>query len=335
VQFRGGLRTIELPPRIPDAAARALECLVRHQDPDGGWSSPSYTRNCGEGGCKRLQGNEDFSLGVTGLADMAFLRAGVDPRREEDRRARALRRALRYIVSNQDPSGRFGRDDTPKYMYNHLIATVAVLEAHGRTRSLPLEEAAERAIGYTLRARNPRAGWRYSFRSGDNDSSVTGCGAMALAAARQERFEVPAEAAEGVLAWYDSTTDRNDFRVGYADTRISACPVIGGNQPHADHPTTTAIGGWARLTLGRLARGVEVRGGIDVVIGDLPEWDGRSIKADHYYWFWGTEFMAAAANPAYWKKWRESAAEALGRWQSSDPGACEGGSWPPGAKWTR
>jgi hypothetical protein len=80
-----GFRRLET--RLPVAPAKplgnlqvhdALGWLARHQKADGSWSSPGYTDRCSGSKCQRLIGNETFSLGVTGLATMAFVRAGVD-----------------------------------------------------------------------------------------------------------------------------------------------------------------------------------------------------------------------------------------------------------------
>jgi hypothetical protein len=123
-------------------------------------------------------------------------------------------------MSRQDSCGRFGPEDTAKYMYNHLICSIAVIEAYARSRSPLLRDSAKRALDYTLAAQNPGRGWRYTFRSGDNDASVTGWGALVLHAGASAGFDVPASAIAAVIRFYDEVTDRAYGSVGYVSNRV-------------------------------------------------------------------------------------------------------------------
>jgi hypothetical protein len=132
-------------------------------------------------------GNATHKVGVTALALLAFL---------GERRGSAatpyqptIDRALRWLIDQQDVTGRVGTDATHSFMYGHAIATTALCEAvlAGRAEA---EAPARKAIQYVQNARNPYRVWRYHPRDGDNDTSVTAWMVLALTAARRARLPV-------------------------------------------------------------------------------------------------------------------------------------------------
>ncbi|HYF01361.1 MAG TPA: hypothetical protein VEJ18_20730 [Planctomycetota bacterium] len=145
------------------AIRAALAWLARAQQADGRWTGPS-TRQ--EGGVQA-----PYATGLTGLALMAFLAEGHSGKSGEF--APAVRRGLDYLLQEQKASGLIG-PDTGNYLYNHAIASLALLEAALMTRDEALSTAAAAAVSYTVRAQNDDGGWGYSSRSVDSDTSVGG-----------------------------------------------------------------------------------------------------------------------------------------------------------------
>lgn len=319
----------------------ALLWLARHQNPDGSWSAQGYTAQCGKkrkGTCTPTQGNEHFNIGLTGLAILAFEGAGYNHLSRDVYDGycfgEVVGKAVRFLMSQQDPSGRVGSDDVPQYMYNHLIATFALCEDYGSTLSQMVRDAAQRAVDYTLQAQNPGKGWRYSFRSGDTDSSVTGWAAQALKAAELAGLSIDRKAYDGILAHYDECTKDPYHRTGYLDARVGKVVKPGVNEHFDDHPALSAIHGMSRVFIKKSA--AEVRPIVDLMLADLPVWDDKALKVDFYYWYYGSFFMFQACDvkgPA-WNRWITALKNAVLDRQHAVESDCRHGSWEPVDRWS-
>jgi len=327
-----------------DAVMNALRWLARHQNEDGSWSAQGHTRRCGriarfQGVCSPVTGEESFNVGLTGLSLLAFLGAGYTHLSRDlydgIRFGDVVRNGVKYLQQAQDASGRVGAEDVSQHMYNHLIAGFALAEAFGMTNSVMVRDSAQRALDYTLAAQNPGKGWRYRSRSGDTDSSVTGWAAQQLKSAEIAGLTVPREAYAGVLAWYDEVTPDSYWRTGYTDSRAGKVVKPGVNERFGDHPALTAISVMARVFI--RGRGEPaVRGGTELMLADLPEWDSSGLKVDLYYWYYGSFAMFQAEGPKSprWTKWNDAIKKALLETQDAKEGDCRHGSWEPVDRWS-
>src|SRR5690606_8767928 len=96
-----------IPRDVREMYDRGLDYLVKRQSESGDW----------QGGMS--------GPGVTGMAIMCFLASGEDP--NFGPYAGVLKRALRSLISQQDPdTGFFGNN-----MYHQGFATLALAEAYG------------------------------------------------------------------------------------------------------------------------------------------------------------------------------------------------------------
>lgn len=187
-----------VPRDVREMYDRGLQYLASTQTPNGDWQG----------------GGHDSGPGVTGLALMCFLASGEDP--NFGLYSQNVKRALRSIISHQDPStGYLGNS-----MYHHGFAMLALAEAYGavddrllwadqnsvRARSIgaALELAVRLAL--TSQKKNPTGGWRYSPDSRDADTSVSGAVLVGLLAARNAGIEVPDEAIDKAVAYYSQMT---------------------------------------------------------------------------------------------------------------------------------
>jgi hypothetical protein len=147
-----------------EKAVRAgLEWLARNQRPDGSWTGPTVRADDGTEGT--------YAVGLTGLAVLAFLAEGHTPKSGEF--TRNVQKGLEFLMAEQRLSGRVGKD-SGNYMYNHAIASLALVEASLMTRDESLSTAAASAVSYTIQGQNETGGWGYVARSIDNDTSVSG-----------------------------------------------------------------------------------------------------------------------------------------------------------------
>jgi hypothetical protein len=187
----------EVVPRdVREMYDRGLQYLVKTQTEAGGWS-----------------GGED-GPGVTGMGLMAFLASGEDP--NFGLYSKQVRKAVKNIIRGQTAStGYFGNS-----MYHHGFATLALAEAYGTVDDRNLWTAAEKAnarsIGTALelavraaitsQKKNSYGGWRYSPDGNDADTSVSGAVLVGLLAARNAGIEVPDEAIDRAISYYQSMT---------------------------------------------------------------------------------------------------------------------------------
>lgn len=186
----------EVVPRdVREMYDRGLQYLIKSQSDEGDWRS-------GQQG-----------PGVTGMALMTFLASGDDP--NFGLYSNQVRKAVRSIIRAQDASTGFFGDS----MYHQGFATLALAEAYGSVddRSLwPAGEAKGRPIGAALelavrasitsQKKNSFGAWRYSPDSNDADTSVSGAVLVGLLAARNAGIEVPDEAIDRAISFYQSMT---------------------------------------------------------------------------------------------------------------------------------
>jgi hypothetical protein len=274
---------------------------------------------------------------VTGLSVLAFLGAGYSHTSKEIydgiHFATVVKNGLKWMVYNQDSDGCIGSRTTSRYMYNHLICTLAISEAYGLTRSPLFKGTAQRAVNFAVGAQNPGLGWRYSYRCGDNDSSVTGWGAYALHAARLAGLSVPEKAGKGVLKWFDQVTEKTYFRVGYSHKGTGKVYVPGMNEKFEHHETLTAFGVASRIFSGTDRGERVVGGGCELLVRDLPKWEDNWI--DFYYWHHASLalFQYDGSKGTKWGKWNRAMKTALVKNQNAGSSGCKSGSWEPVGRW--
>jgi len=340
---RPSLRTHTRPPlcclQVGESGVIAgLRWLARHQNPEGSWSARDVGNRCPHGTCSGL-GQSDFDTGVTGLALLACLGAGytqcskdqlVDPGFPDHpvRLGETIKKGLQWLVRHQDPEGCIGERGS-KHLYNHAIAALALSEAYGITNAQPLRDPAQKAIDFLVAAQNPGKGWRYSFRSGDNDTSVTGWAVMALKSAEFSQLSFPPTAYAGALRWLDEATEpKLPRRAGYTAAGTGKVYVPGRNEEWEDHPTMTAIGIMSRIFIQKKKTDPAVVGS-SLLLSDLPSWKPGAV--DFCYWYYGTLALFQLDGPGgpSWMKWNEAMKAAVVPHQKLAKHGCENGSWDP------
>jgi len=315
------------------AVLGALIWLARHQNPDGSWSPKHFTAGCTGERCCLGPGEEEFTVGLTGLSLLAFLGAGYSqlsrdvyystetPRRPV-RFGRVAKMALQWLMSRQSPDGSLGAG-TPKGMYNHAIAALALSEAYGMTASQPLRDPAQRAIDFLVAAQEPGAGWGYSAGHGRSNSSVTGWAVWALYSAELSELNFPKKAYDGVLAWYDGVTDPTTCDVGYA--KGLSPDETGGSGARR---TTTAQAILARIFL-RKRKTDPALAAVPRLAGEVPEW--KPARIDFTFWHFASSavFQFDGPDGPLWKQWGDRLAGTLVPQQKRPQDGCANGSWDP------
>lgn len=208
----------------PAEAARrlvdpAIAFLVAQQDEAGWWP----------GATPGLWPREQ-RVGVTALALLALQADGNTLRKGPQRDA--VLQGFKFLRDQQDPeSGLIGDQIGHSFLYDHALATLAIVEAYGTDRSPLLRVTGQKALQYICRARNPYGAWRYDVPPvGDNDTSITFWCALALHAGERAKLMVDRSAFAGTLAWLDQVTDPTTGRTGYDSIGSTSSRIPGVNE---------------------------------------------------------------------------------------------------------
>lgn len=239
---------------------RGLRYLANTQQQDGSWE--------GMGG----------GPGITGICVMAFMASGEDP--DFGPYAVHIRRALQNIIGNQNSRTGYigGNSGGHGTMYHHGFALLALSEAYGAVserllwegsavparRQRTLGEALELAVRSTLTAqqKNPWGAWRYSPESRDADTTVAGTVLMGLLGARNAGIEIPNEAVDKAVGFFQSHT-MQDGSVAYqmamshggGSTRTAIAALIYAIAKKKDIPEYASVAAFIKNRMDHRASG--------------------------------------------------------------------------------
>jgi hypothetical protein len=314
-------------PTAPQAIASALAWLARHQNPDGSWGGKSLIERCQAGSrCydKSADATGHYDEGLTGLAVLAFLRAGtlnasakelVDPATGTALDpASVVRTGLTWLKKTQKKSGTFGRE--MPFLYNDAIGTLAMAEAFRITKVTDWKDSASKGVDYLQRAQRTSPttdkawGWRYYGRQEieqrrprnggdeqqeawkkelhDSDVSATGWAVAALVAADEAGIETKSESLSGALDFLNYATKENGL-VGYLAAETAGAKVSGPFDSYRYHVATmSSIGVLIRSTVGRDWKNPFFDIAAREILRDMPPSANDKLSVDFYYWYHGT-----------------------------------------------
>jgi hypothetical protein len=314
-----------------------LRWLARHQSPDGHWDAEEFHTECGKiirGVCDG-PGKKEHNIGVTGLALLAFLGAEYSHVSrdcfDDIIFGQTIKKALLWLIANQNADGCFSDKRAPNYMYDNAVATLAVAEVYCCTGSPLFKEPAQKGIRYLVATQSPGGGWGQGVPGGDSDTSITGWCVMALRSAEMSGLDVPRSAFEKAKAWLKEATGV-DFRVKHGGSNKDRHSV---QEEWATHETMTAIGIWSRIFIDKQRNDPCLKGGADLLFKDLPVW--KPNKLDYYYWHHASMALFQYDGPAgpYWEAWREDLKNTLVPNEKRTSDNCAWGSWDPIDRWSR
>ncbi len=307
-----------------------LDWLARHQARDGFWDADGFMKGSDDDCSCDGAGGSNFDVGVTGLALLAFLGDGNTPSAGQYRSLVA--KGVEWLVGQQDQStGAIGVRRGHSWMYDHIIATIALSEALLFTGDAALREPAQLAIDFLISARTPDGGWRYDAPATGSDTSVTGWAYTALHTARDAGCRVDPEAFKGALGWFDAVTQNGTFRVGYDSTGSMSARVPGVNdQFPIKGEAMTAIAMFCRRLAGEAPDSQLLELQADLLLASPPKWTPSELTVDMYYWYYGTYAMFQVGGKR-WEEWNDAFKSAVSEGQR-DKGE-EAGSWDPVGPW--
>ncbi|MHC4779448.1 MAG: prenyltransferase/squalene oxidase repeat-containing protein [Planctomycetota bacterium] len=314
----------ELKGKYKEAVAKGLVWLTKFQKPDGEWS---------EAALDSLAGHDPLPAGRTrcypsalsgALAAMALLRAGV--KTDDSPQGLALKKGLDWIVKAQGGNGfipKGSKAGHPNII--HSIYTWVLAEAVLRLEDPePWKKPLEKGVSYLLAAQNPGLGWRFGIRPGDNDTEHTAQAVLALIRAKTAGVEIPGEAIDGAVTWFDKVTDEVTGKSGYW-SKGDQGTVRADARNFKAVDTATALVLTSRILLGENPGEGLLGRGFDTLWNRPPQWipdkDIHLLYARYYTLAYG---LKPGADSNFNLK---RMADLLVKNQETEGGAL--GSWPP------
>ena len=264
--------------RAEGAVEAGLKWLARAQEKDGRWD------------CKRWHGG-DHDVGTTGLALLAFLGAGYT--HTKGKYKTTVSKGLSWLAANQKPTGAFGY----RTFYEQGIATIAVAEAYGLTRSPKVGRMAQKALDFIVGQQPDHGGYRYrgACPKAEGDLSVTGWQILAVKSAICSELRVGPKVVERCRVFL-----KNSY-AGHGKSKYT----VGSGAPGS--PAIWAIGLCARQFLGG-DYDEEIRAAADALLdhgkqAGAGQGSGKLV-GDLYYTYYSVLGMYQMGEP-WWPLWNE------------------------------
>ena len=347
----------------------ALDWLAAHQAEDGAWDPLGFPEaGAAHGRTADAYGNPDgkadtgwahLKVGVTGMAVLAFLTGGythetapIDGSQRDF--GAVVRKALIWLRAQQDDDGCIDtcKREESHFVYNHAIATQAILEAYAMTGSGALLEPAKRAVAFIIAAQNNDKdrgllGWRYGVQPGDSDTNVTTWMSLPLVLARQLNLELSDDVLGGTYLHLADMTGRFDDHCVTGYIQRSGHGMHRRDEPPL--PANTACNLLLRKLVGPLAttggkrtqrrKLDEFRKLVKALSEEIGDFIALPVtndpeQLDYHYWYVGS-LAAFQAGGVKWNQWRNAVMPALISTQRMQGDATNRvhGSWDSASVW--
>lgn len=194
-----GGATSAAPAEVRGEVVKALEWLAASQEEDGSWDPEKWG------------GQPQYEVGLSALAVLAFLGAGQT--QQQGHFADSVERGLQHLMEQQDEDGLMGPAFSSA-LYNHGIATIALLEAYAITHDAALKDPITSALAFIRENQGEEGAWGYLSVGSRPNTSVTAWQLQSLLLAGSLDWPEAREAAEKGMAWLSNTVDKSG-RAGY------------------------------------------------------------------------------------------------------------------------
>ncbi|MDI6774869.1 MAG: zf-HC2 domain-containing protein [Verrucomicrobiota bacterium] len=296
----------ESAPTRADAIGGALDWLVAAQDYSGAWDPV------------RWGGKKEYEISLTGMALLALMNDRTGLRRPA--REQSVERALEHLFKQQKENGALGAE-CAGIMYNHSLATLALLEAYRLKDGPRLKGAVDSAVRFIGDRQNDNGGWGYQKGPGRQaNTSVTVWQIKTLLSARQAGWNDAEAALRKGLAWLHGVVDEQGL-FGYQRPKDS---------PEGGSDTLTAMG--ALCFFLAESQGAEPGASDDrirVALKSAASHPGK--QPDFYRWYFVASALSAGKEEGYDRLLADLQSVLL-RERSRD--SAQAGSWDPVGRWS-
>jgi len=291
-----------------EAVALALEWIIKHQLPDGGWSF-DHTRGPGDFRDSADPGElTEARAGATAMALLPLLGAGHT--HQTGKYKEQVARGLEFLISR----ARRGGNNSISYlerggtMYSHGLVAIVFGEAFAMSKDPKLGPYAQGTLWYIEYAQDPiGGGWRYRPRE-QGDTSAVGWQMMALKSGKISGLNINPKTYKLAEKFLDSVSTSGGAYYGYTG------PPRG---KAAD--ARTAVGLLCRMYMGW---GKNVPGMVD---GVAALSDRGPSENDMYYNYYATQTMEHVGG-RQWNDWNNEMRDYLVKTQDKSEGN-QAGSW--------
>jgi hypothetical protein len=165
----------EVAAKAQAAASKGLAWLKEHQQADGSLGTKGFGK----------------SAVAASLAGRAFLMSGDKGPSEEYRPA--CEKSLGYVLEKVGADGILKEPEgsVAATMYNESYVATFLALSYRHNKDAKTLDKLKLMVSVILNAQNDDGAWRYQFKKGDGDSSVTACAVIALRAAKDAGLDVP------------------------------------------------------------------------------------------------------------------------------------------------
>jgi len=262
------------PEHSEDAVLLALRWLKKNQQSDGTWGKTKPA--------------------MTSLALLTYLAHAETPESEEF--GGTVERALKWLLENQDESGRFAGSDS--HEYSLPIAAYALSEAFTMTNIPDVRYAAQKAVDIIVKGQHPDGSWDYNCKQSERrDTSYAGWCIQALKAAKVAELNV-----EGLDKAIEKAVD--GLKLNFTgDSEYGSFGYTSGARDHG----LTSVGVLCLQILGK-ADSQEVETGLRTLAMDKFRFDLLDPKCGKnglYYWYYTTQAMFHSGG-MNWTNWNNT-----------------------------
>ena len=295
-----------------EAVALALEWIVKHQLPDGGWNF-DHTIGPGDRSSPNPGTMVEARAGATAIALLPLLGSGQT--HQAGKYKDVIRRGLEYLMSRGTPkrNGAVSYHEPGGNMYSHGLAAIVFAEAFAMTEDPKLAPFTQGSIWFIEQAQDPvGGGWRYSVQQA-GDTSAVGWQVMAIKSAKLSGIQINKRTYQLVDKFLKSVAVENGAKYGYLTAPVKITARNRGQ---------TAIGLLCRMYMGWEKDHPGLKAGVAWLGNEIGPDVGSSV--DIYYNYYATQVMKQYGGEP-WKKWNGVMRDFLVKAQ--DKSGAAAGSW--------
>ena len=294
-------------PASEAAVALALEWIVKHQLPDGGWSF-DHTRGPGDFRNSPDPGElADARAGATAMALLPLLGAGHT--HQTGKYKEQVDKGLRFLIKRARKGAKgVSYRERGGTMYSHGLVAIVFGEAYAMSKDPELGKFAQATIWYIEHAQDPiGGGWRYKERE-QGDTSAVGWQMMALKSGKISGLSINPKTYKLAEKFLDSVSTSGGAYYGYT-----------GPPRRKAADARTAVGLLCRMYMGW---GKKVPGMVD---GMAAISDEGPSENDMYYNYYATQAMKHIGG-RQWTDWNNEMRDHLLKTQEKGENN-KAGSW--------